>query len=162
MGDELDDLGGGPVEAIRAHGGAARPAPLVIEFWAGAIDDPGGDLTNSSQTGWSPLQALTGWLRGVAIPGYASAIVRGRSRQSSGGAPSHSRWSRVGRCANEAALPFYVLHLPVIVEVGWFVLCRNAFIMVKYFAVAAISFAGTLASTSWWSAGTESLGCCSA
>ncbi len=71
--------------------------------------------------------------------------MRGRSRQSSGGAPSHSRWSRVGRCANEAALPFYVLHLPVIVEVGWFVLRRNAFIMVKYFALAAISFAGTLA-----------------
>lgn len=154
------------VEALSKRYGpkvaAARPASLVIEFWAGAIDDPGGKLTNSSQTGWSPLQALTGWLRVVAIPGYASAIVRGRSRQSSGGAPSHSRWSRVGRCANEAALPFYVQHLPVIVEVGWFVLRRNAFIMVKYFAVAAISFAGTLASTSWWSAGTESLGYCSA
>jgi glucan biosynthesis protein C len=124
---------------------AALPATLVLIIWAGAIDTSGGELMNGSQTGWSALQALTGWLWVVAILGYASAIVSGRPRRSSESAPPHSRWAVVQRYANEAALPFYVLHLPVIVGVAWFVVRWNTFIAVKYFTVVIVSFAGTLA-----------------
>ena len=124
---------------------AAIPATVGLIFWAGAIDASGGELMNGSQVGWSALQALTGWLWIVAILGYASAIVHERSRRSSGKAPSRSHWTGFMRYANEAVLPFYVLHLTVIVCVAWFVVRWEASIGVKYFAVVAVSFAGTLA-----------------
>jgi len=123
----------------------ALPASLVLIFWAGAIDESGGELMNGSQTGWSALQGLTGWLWIVAIFGYASAIVGGRSRRSSEGAPSRSRWSRVERYANEAVLPFYVLHLPVIVGAAWIIVRWHAPILAKYLALVIVSFAATLA-----------------
>jgi hypothetical protein len=139
----------GRVEAALRRGrrfafAAAVPASLVLIFWAGEIDTSGGELLNGTQTGWSGLQALTGVLWIVAILGCASAIVSGRSRRSSEG-PSRSRWSGVKRYANEAVLPFYVLHLPVIVGAAWIIVRWNAFIAVKYFALVIVSFAGTLA-----------------
>jgi glucan biosynthesis protein C len=124
---------------------AALPASVALMFWAGEIDKSGGELMNGSQTGWSGLQALTGWLWVVAILGYASAIVNGRSRRSSKATPSRSRWARVERYANEAVLPFYVLHLPVIVGAAWVIVRWHAPILAKYFALVIASFAGTLA-----------------
>jgi hypothetical protein len=124
---------------------AALPVSVVLIFWAGAIDESGGELMNGSQTGWSALQALTGWLWVVAILGYASAIVNKHSRRSPEGAPSHSRWSGVGRYANEAVLPFYVLHLPVIVGAAWVIVRWHTPILAKYIALVIVSFAGTLA-----------------
>ncbi len=124
---------------------AALPASVVLIFWAGAIDESGGELMEGGQTGWSALQALTGWLWVVAILGYATAIVNMRSRRSSEGTPSRSRWSGVGRYANEAVLPFYVLHLPVIVGAAWIIVRWHTPILAKYLALVIVAFAGTLA-----------------
>lgn len=81
----------------------------------------------------------------MAILGYASAIVSRRSRRPSEGAPAHSGWAGVQRYANEATLPFYVLHLPVIVGAAWFTVRWDAPIVGKYFTLVIVSFAGTLA-----------------
>jgi len=121
------------------------PVSVVLIFWAGAIDESGGELMNGSQTGWSAMQALAGWPWVIAILGYASAIVSRRTQRSSEGAPSRSRWSGVERYANEAVLPFYVLHLPVIVGVAWVIVRWQAPILAKYLALVILSFAGTLA-----------------
>jgi glucan biosynthesis protein C len=124
---------------------ASLPATVGLVFWAGAIDKSGGELMNGSQTGWSALQALTGCFWIVAILGYASALVSARSRRHSEPAPSRSRWSWVKGYANEAVLPFYVLHLPVIVGAAWVIVRWHAPILAKYFTLVIVSFIGTLA-----------------
>ena len=54
-------------------------------------------------------------------------------------------WSRAGRYANEAVLPFYVLHEPVIVAAAWLIIRWNAPILGKYLGLVTVSFAATLA-----------------
>ncbi len=49
------------------------------------------------------------------------------------------------RYANEAVLPFYVLHEPVIVAAAWVIVRWNAPIAGKYVALVLASFVGTLA-----------------
>jgi len=58
---------------------------------------------------------------------------------------SKSRLSRAARYANEAVLPFYVLHEPVIVGAAWIIVRWHAPILAKYLALVLVSFAGTLA-----------------
>ena len=42
--------------------------------------------------------------------------------------------------ANEAVLPFYILHQTVILLVGWFIIPLDLSILVKYLIIAVISF----------------------
>jgi hypothetical protein len=42
--------------------------------------------------------------------------------------------------ANEAVLPFYILHQTVILCVGWFVISWNISMSAKYLIIAAVSF----------------------
>jgi hypothetical protein len=53
-------------------------------------------------------------------------------------------WGHAARYANEAVLPFYVLHEPVIVAAAWIIIRVNAPIMTKYTALVTASFTITL------------------
>jgi len=48
--------------------------------------------------------------------------------------------NRVLACSSEAVLPFYILHEPMIVWVGWFVIHWNIGILPKYLIIAVASF----------------------
>jgi glucans biosynthesis protein C len=48
------------------------------------------------------------------------------------------------RYANQAVLPFYLLHEPVIVAAAWFIVRWDAPILVKYPVLVAMSFTATL------------------
>ena len=61
------------------------------------------------------------------------------------GRETEPRLSRAARYANEAVLPFYVLHEPVIVGAAWVIVRWQAPILAKYLALVIGSFAGTLA-----------------
>ena len=54
-------------------------------------------------------------------------------------------WRRVARYGNEAVLPFYLLHEPVIVAAAWFIVRWNAPVLPAYAALVAVSFAATVA-----------------
>jgi hypothetical protein len=46
--------------------------------------------------------------------------------------------------ANEAVLPFYILHEPLVMMIGFFVVSWSAPVQIKFFCLAALSFAATL------------------
>jgi hypothetical protein len=54
------------------------------------------------------------------------------------------RWLRAARYANEAVLPFYLLHEPVIVAAAWLIVRWPAPVPAKYAVLVIVSFAATL------------------
>jgi glucans biosynthesis protein C len=127
----------------------ALVATVVLAVWAGALGESGVDVGNGVAPGLSALQGLAGWLWVVSILGFAGWLIARRSRQSpttadSPAARPQPRWHRAARYANEAVLPFYVLHEPVIVAAAWVIVRWDAPIVAKYLALVIVSFAGTL------------------
>ena len=126
----------------------AATGPLVS--WAGALSRSGTGLSGSVPPGWSALQGLAGWAWIVAITGFAGSIAaRQRHRQhrtaTAAAAAPEARWRRAARYGNEAVLPFYLLHEPVIVAAAWLIVRWNAPVLPAYAALVAVSFAATLA-----------------
>ena len=76
------------------------------------------------------LASLLSWSTLVAILGYGMRHL--------------SVHLRVLSYANEAVLPFYVLHHPVILTVGYFVIPLSLPILAKYLIIAASAFGVTL------------------
>ena len=81
---------------------------------------------------------VTGWVWLVAILGFAQRPVR---EAPSTGEGAGSRSARLGAWGNEAALPLYVIHQPVIVAIAFTVVGWTAPSIVKYIVIVAASFA---------------------
>ena len=117
-------------------------------MWAGSLAGSE-DILAGDVPGWGALQGLAGWAWIVAILGFAwSWTARGQQRTGSevqrrGDAKPHL--SRAGRYANEAVLPFYLLHEPVIVGAAWIIVRWEAPILAKYLVLVVVSFVVTLA-----------------
>jgi Acyltransferase family len=127
----------------------ALVATVALIIWVAALSDSTA-FQNGGVPGLSALQALAGWLWIVAILGFARSFVAGRSgrpatRLGSQLAGSERRAQRTARYANEAVLPFYVLHEPVIVAAAWIIIRWDVPIVVKYAALVIVSLVGTLA-----------------
>ena len=121
----------------------------VLVGWAGILRRSGVDVMSGASRGWSALQGLTGWLWIAAILGFAAALTARRSARSPapGAAPSANpapRSQRLARYANEAVLPCYLLHEPVIVAAAWLIVRWNAPTLGKYPLLVIVSFAGTV------------------
>src|SRR5262249_30660349 len=54
------------------------------------------------------------------------------------------QWQRAAGYANQAVLPFYLLHEPVIVAFAWIIVRWHAPILAKYPILVAASFTATL------------------
>jgi glucans biosynthesis protein C len=94
----------------------------------------------------SALQALAGWAWVVTIVGFAGAVAgQVRSRPPAQITPERGRWRRAVWYANQAVLPFYLLHQPVIVAVAWLAVRWHAPVAVKFAVVVTVSFALTVA-----------------
>lgn len=105
--------------------------------------DPLQDMDPGAR-GFRFVFAVAGWLTVAALIGYLS---RGRRRDiAAGGGPEEGRgWrARAQRYANDAVLPFYVLHQPVIVVIGYFVLGWGLPAAAEYFLISLLALAGTL------------------
>jgi len=72
------------------------------------------------------LRPFSSWLLLVAILGFGSKYL--------------SFNNRVLKYANEAVLPFYILHQTVIVTIGFYIASWNASVIVKYFILSTLSF----------------------
>ena len=80
---------------------------------------------------WWSLRALCAWCWIIAILGYGSRFLNFNNRF-------------LGY-ANEAVLPFYILHQTIILIIGFFVVQWNIGIAPKYFIIVALSFIGIMA-----------------
>jgi len=128
---------------------AALPATAGLLAWAAALSSHGIDVTSGAAPGWSALQGLAGWSWLAAILGFAAAITARLRRPQSPAAPPppaayEPRWRRAARYGNEAVLPFYLLHEPVIVAAAYLIVRWHAPALAEYPALVAISFAATL------------------
>jgi glucan biosynthesis protein C len=141
-------------EAFQRRWRPAAALGLLLFLAAGAAYGAA-DAGAEPFTGMDPLsmafrllKSVDGWLWVVAIVGLARARI-GRRRSSPAQAPPHragraSRLRRLGAYANEAVLPFYVLHETVIVVVAYFVLSWPVAAGVQYGVIALMSLAATL------------------
>jgi peptidoglycan/LPS O-acetylase OafA/YrhL len=130
---------------------AALAATTGLLAWAAALPTAGVAATAGAVPGWSALQGLAGWAWIVAIMGFAGSITVRRPSPPgmTGSRPAPAgpgpRWRRVAQYANQAVLPFYLLHEPVIVAAAWVIVRWHAPALAKYPALVAISFTATLA-----------------
>ena len=99
--------------------------------WAGALSGSGAGLSTGVPPGWSALQGLAGWAWIAAIMGFAGSLSarRGGRPPATPALPQAAPmpgWHRAARYANEAVLPFYLLHEPVIVAAARLIVPRHA------------------------------------
>ena len=99
----------------------------------------------------------------MSVFGLAAALIQalGRRRTMPTAATAPGTASRVTRYANEAVLPFYVLHLPVMVAIGAMWSTGRWAPSPTYLVISFASLAVTLASTTSASGERPSCGCCS-
>jgi len=94
------------------------------------------------------LKGVDGWLWVVAIVGLAGSRTQRRRSSPAPTAPGRPALAdllrRLGAYANDAVLPFYVLHETVIVVVAYFVLAWPVGAGAQYCVIALISLAATL------------------
>jgi glucans biosynthesis protein C len=76
------------------------------------------------------LRALISWTAIMAILGVGARYL--------------NRSGKNIRYANDAVLPFYILHQPVILSIGFFVVQWSLPIAAKYFIIAVSSFAAIM------------------
>jgi hypothetical protein len=89
------------------------------------------------------LKSIDGWLWVVAFLGLGRS--RGARRRSAAeGRRGAGRTARLGAYANEAVLPFYVLHETVIVVIAYFILSWPVAGAAQYCLIAIASLAATL------------------
>jgi Acyltransferase family len=119
----------------------------ALVMWAGALGGPGAGLSGVP-AGWSALQGLAGWTWLAAIMGFAWSLAARRTPALRPGPAREGvtggRLSGVARYANEAVLPFYLLHEPVIVAAAWLIVRWHMPLPAKYAALVIVSFAATL------------------
>src|SRR5512133_3640911 len=124
-------------------------ASVLVAVAAKLIDPSGADPLSGVTPPLSATQGLAGWLWTTAILGLAGTVAARFTARPTGsptGSPAHPpRWRRVAAYGNQAVLPFYVLHEPVIVAVAWVIVGWLAPLLVKYLSVVAASFVLTMA-----------------
>jgi peptidoglycan/LPS O-acetylase OafA/YrhL len=124
---------------------AAAAVTAGLLAWAVAA---GPSVMTGTGPGWPALQGLAGWAWLAAIAGFAAAVTARRRHTGTlvpRPAPARRpRWQHAAGYANQAVLPFYLLHEPVIVAFAWIIVRWHAPILVKYPVLVAVSFTATL------------------
>lgn len=80
----------------------------------------------------------------AAIAGFAAARRQAGAVARQPARARGPRWQRAAGYANQAVVPFYLLHEPVIVAFAWIIVRWQAPILVKYPVLVAVSFTATL------------------
>jgi peptidoglycan/LPS O-acetylase OafA/YrhL len=130
--------------------GWAVLASVLLAMAAKILDPSGADVVSGVSPPVSAAQGLAGWMWTAAILGLAGTVAARLATARPAGRPDGSpattpRWRRVAHYSNEAVLPFYLLHEPVIVAVAWAIVRWPAPLLIKYLSVVAASFVLTLA-----------------
>ena len=139
-------------EALQRHWRPAAALGLPLFVAAGVAAFAALDAQVDPFTGMDPLslafrllKGVDGWLWVVAILGFARARARGgRPRPTPAPTATPGRARRLAAYANDAVLPFYVLHETVIVVVAYAVLSWPIGGGLQYCVIAFVSLAATL------------------
>jgi GNAT superfamily N-acetyltransferase/surface polysaccharide O-acyltransferase-like enzyme len=141
-------------EAFQRHWRPAAAVGLLVFLATGvayaAADAHAEPFTDTDplSTGFRLLKSIDGWLWVVAVVGLARSHIQHRRRSALPSArPGPDRASlmrRLGAYANDAVLPFYVLHETVIVVVAYLVLTWPIGGGAQYCLIAPVSLAATL------------------
>jgi hypothetical protein len=135
---------------------------VTVHIYQGGIDPTRG--FGAANVSWRVLKSLSSFFWIVAILGFVHGFnVRSRKKEDTTPAQSghaaasddaSDRAERVAvnagsvsgtrRYANEAVMPFYILHQTVIVIVGFYVVKLNAGVAIKYLMVVAATLVITL------------------
>jgi glucans biosynthesis protein C len=125
---------------VLAVGVAALPGVFVISvFDLGGADRQLGTDYHPWSLAFRTLKATAGWAWTFALFGFVSSWIRQPRTH-----PAPAALCRVMRYANEAVLPFYVLHLTPIVLIGVKVMQWKTGILPKYLTIALASLAATM------------------
>jgi surface polysaccharide O-acyltransferase-like enzyme len=100
--------------------------------------------TDSLSAVFRLLKGVDGWLWVVAILGLARSRLPSPAQPAPSQSARPSAVRRLGAYANEAVLPFYVLHEPVIVVVAFFVLSWPVGAGAQFLLISLTSLAATL------------------
>jgi glucan biosynthesis protein C len=122
-------------ELTRAMERHRIPALLagILSFFLGYVI-----YTATEPWSWLPRSLVMAPVRGILCWSWLIAICGFASR--------HLRFSnRFLKYANEAVLPFYILHQAVILTIGFYVLRLNTSLWVEYLIIATISFSVIMA-----------------
>jgi glucans biosynthesis protein C len=137
-------------EALQRHWRPAAALGLPLFVAAGVAAFAALDAQVDPFTGMDPLslafrllKGVDGWLWVVAILGFARART-GRPRPTPAPTATPGRARRLAAYANDAVLPFYVLHETVIVVVAYAVLSWPIGGGLQYCVIAFVSLAATL------------------
>jgi glucan biosynthesis protein C len=120
----------------------AAAATVGLLGWAAAA---GPGIMSGAVPGWSALQGLAGWAWLAAIAGFTARHRSPGSGEPRPAAARQPRRQRAAGYANQAVLPFYLLHEPVIVAFAWIIVRWHVPLGIEYPALVAVSFAATLA-----------------
>ena len=141
-------------DALQRRWRPAAAAGLLLFLATGAVY-AAADARAEPFTGMDPLsmafrllKSVDGWLWVVAVAGLARSRIGRRRRSAARAAPDQpdraSLARRLGAYANDAVLPFYVLHETVIVLVAYLVLSWPVGGGAQYGLIVLISLAATL------------------
>lgn len=100
--------------------------PSVIIFFLDELADPAAYFGSATFAITSFVQALNTWGWLLAILGLGSRFL--------------NRNNRFLSYANEAVLPFYILHQTVIIVIGFYVVQWNSGVGLKYLTISTTSF----------------------
>jgi len=111
--------------ALERHRVVALGLGILATLFGFCLLEYGHYSLNSS--GFSFLRAFNSWFWLIAILGFGSKHLNFNNR--------------VLKYANEAVLPFYILHQSVIIVIGYFMIDWTASVMLQYLFLSATSFA---------------------
>jgi glucans biosynthesis protein C len=110
--------------------GIALVTALGLLFVVSRIGDPAAYFGTPLYAGASLVQSLCCWGGLLAILGFGSLYL--------------NRNNRVLEYANEAVLPFYILHQTIIIVIGFYVVQWDSGIWLKYLVISVSSFMGIM------------------
>lgn len=124
---------------------------LAIFFWASVTTwqsgiDPSRGYALPSVL-WRMFKGCSSWFWVIAVWGLGQRYKRRRSSLEQTSVETRSRPAvidKILRYANEAVLPFYIIHETVVVIIGFYVVKWEAGVVVKYFAISLASLTATL------------------
>jgi hypothetical protein len=104
---------------------------IILEILSPVLSVSFYDLLDFIEKFFWGLRALSSWFWIIALLGFGSLYL--------------NRTNRFLKYANEAVLPFYILHLTVILIIGSYVVWWNIGVISKYLIICAFSFVVILA-----------------
>jgi glucans biosynthesis protein C len=124
---------------------------VIVHYDIGGADQQLGTGYDLRGVVWRLLKGIAGWAWTLAVFSLANFLVRPafrwrRPAATDGPGPLRpGRLDRVARYANQAVLPFYVLHQTPIVIIGFYVVQWNLNLFAKYLIISLSSLTVTLA-----------------